>query len=418
MIADYESLASGGRFVAPLPSPPVEGCRTSPVQLSREFVHATVPGIERRSQIRTTAIDATSPLRDNFTTVDTAGATILLTMAKVPTIHARSAGFIVDDLRRRRLAVDNLLREVGLQKADLANPDNRLPQTPVFHLMERAASLTGDASYGMRLAASLGPRDRGLLGFIVLNSPTLIDAMVNIQRFYKVGREGHDCEIERYGPHVAFRFRVADSALRGLRHTSDYLAATIVQGCRHLTCEAISPVRVEFIHDEPDDHVEYAEFLCCPVKFGAEWDAVIYAEETTRLPVKSADSRLLEVLAATCRQLLGPVPTKRDLVREVRHLIIERLPTGSASIEAIAGQLGMSSKTLERRLAEQGESFSALLDRTRFYAVTHYLQDPDMRLAQVAYLAGFTEPAALVRAFKRWTGETPSKFRERPRSVM
>ena len=70
----------------------------------------------------------------------------LPTMAKVPEIHARSARFIVDDLRRRRLAVDDLLKDVGLQKVDLSNPDNRLPQTPVFHLMERAASLTGDAS--------------------------------------------------------------------------------------------------------------------------------------------------------------------------------------------------------------------------------------------------------------------------------
>src|SRR5262249_14346232 len=122
-------------------------------------------------------------------------------MAKVPEIHVRSAGFIVDDLRRRGLSVDKLLKEVGLQKADLSNPDNRLPQTPVFHLMERAASLTGDVSYGLRLGASLNPRDRGLLGFIAANSPTLIDAMTNIQRFYQVGREGHDCEVERYGPH-------------------------------------------------------------------------------------------------------------------------------------------------------------------------------------------------------------------------
>jgi AraC-like DNA-binding protein len=339
-------------------------------------------------------------------------------MAKVPTIHARSAGFIVDDLRRRRLAFNTLLKEVGLQKADLSNPDNRLPQTPVFHLMERAASLTADASYGLRLAASLDPRDRGLLGFIVLNSPTLIDAMTNIQRFYKVGREGHDCEIERYSPHVAFRFRVADSALRRLSHTSEYLAATVVQGCRDLTCQAISPVRVEFIHDKPDDRVEYVEFLGCPVKFGAEWNAVIYAEETTRLPVKGANAMLLEVLEATCQKLLGPAPEARDLVREVRRLIIERLPTGSAGIGAIAGQLGMSSKTLERRLAEKGESFSALLDWTRFNAVTHYLRDSDMRLTQVAYLVGFTESAALVRAFKRWTGETPSRFRERRHSAL
>ena len=339
-------------------------------------------------------------------------------MASIPKIHARTAGYIVDDLRRRRLAVDKLLQEVGLEKADLSNPENRLPQTPVFHLMEQAASLAGDASYGLRLGASLDPRDRGVLGFIVLNSPTLLDAMDNIQRFYKVGREGHDCSVERYGPQVAFRFRVADPALRGLRHTSEYLAATVVRGCRDLTWQSISPVRAEFIHDEPDDRVEYFKFLGCQVKFGAEWDAVIYAEETTRLPVKGADTKLLEVLEATCQELLGPTPKGRDLVREVRHLIIERLPAGSASINAIAGELGLSSKTLERRLAEQGESFSALLDRTQFNAVTHYLEDPDMGLTQVAYLAGYTESAALVRAFKRWTGETPAKFRERSRSAM
>ena len=178
----------------------------------------------------------------------TAGATVLPIMASIPKIHARTAGYIVDDLRRRRLAVDKLLQEVGLEKADLSNPENRLPQTPVFHLMEQAASLAGDASYGLRLGASLDPRDRGVLGFIVLNSPTLLDAMNNIQRFYKVGREGHDCEIERFGPQVAFRYRIADPALRGLRHTSEYLAATVVRGCRDLTWQSISPVRAEFIH--------------------------------------------------------------------------------------------------------------------------------------------------------------------------
>src|SRR4029077_2833425 len=103
--------------------------------------------------------------------------------------HARSAGYIVDDLRRRRLAVDKLLQEVGLRKADLSNPENRLPQTPVFHLMERAASLTGDASYGLRLGASLDPRDRGLLGFFFLNSPPLIDAITKQPRLFKGGGE-------------------------------------------------------------------------------------------------------------------------------------------------------------------------------------------------------------------------------------
>src|SRR5262245_13471932 len=339
-------------------------------------------------------------------------------MAKLPKIHARMACFIADDLRRRRLAIDGLLKQVGLQKADLDNPENRLPQASVLRLIERAAELTGDASYGLRLGASRNPRDRGLLGFVALNSPTLMDAMTNMQRFYKIAREGGEFEIERKGAQVALRFRVSDPTLRGLRHNSEFLAATIVRGCRDLTCQSIFPIRAEFIHDQPSGSVEYANILGYPVKFGSDWDAVIYAEETTGLPVKGADTKLLELLKATCQGLLGPAPKARDLVREVQQLVIERLPTGSASIDSIAKELSMSSKTLERRLAKRGQSFSALLDRTRFNAVTHYLEETDMRLTQVAYLAGCTEPAALVRAFKRWTGETPSKFRERPRSSM
>ena len=75
----------------------------------------------------------------------------------------------------------------------------------------------------------------------------------------------------------------------------------------------------------------------------------------------------------------------------------------------------MSSKTLERRLAQRGESLSGLLDGARYEAAKHYLEATDMRISQIAYMAGYTEPSALVRAFKRWTGTTPLQFRDRPR---
>jgi AraC-like DNA-binding protein len=134
------------------------------------------------------------------------------------------------------------------------------------------------------------------------------------------------------------------------------------------------------------------------------------------LPVQGADANLLSILELACRKVLGsPAPKEQDLVREVRQLIIERLPKGSANFEAIADALKMGSKTLERRLAERGQSFSALLDGTRYGTVRHYLEETDMRLSQVAYMAGYTEPATLVRAFKRWTGATPMQFRERLR---
>jgi AraC-like DNA-binding protein len=282
----------------------------------------------------------------------------------------------------------------------------------VLWLIEHAASLAGDPSYGLRLGASREPSEHGLLGFLALNSPTLLDAMTNIQRYYKVVREGSEFKIERSGAEMALRFRVTDLALRGLRQNSDFVIATVVRGCRDLTRQAISPIRAEFIGEEPSAKVEYADILGCPVKFGAEWSALVYSEETTRLPVQGADTKLLQILELTCQKIVGPTPKMHDLIYEVRRLIVERLPRGSANIEAIADELNMSNKTLERRLAERGQSFSALLDETRYNAAKHYLEKSEMRIAQVAYMAGYTEPAALVRAFKRWTGTTPMKFRD------
>ena len=337
-------------------------------------------------------------------------------MTQAPKMAALMVRFIVDDLRRRRLPVDGLLKEAGLRKADLARPETRLPYAAGVRLFERAASLAGDASYGLHLGASLDASEYGMLGFLALNSPTLMDAMVNLQRFYKIVREGGEFEIERTGTQVALRLRESDPALRGLRHNTDFIIAMFVRGCRDLTRQAVCPVRVEFMHAEPTEKVDYADILGCPVKFGAEWTTLIFAEETTRLPVQGADANLLSILELACQKVLGPsTPKGQDLVREVRQLIIEKLPTGSANFDAIAVALKMSSKTLERRLAERGQSFSALLEGTRYDTVRHYLEETDMRLSQVAYMAGYTEPATLVRAFKRWTGATPMQFREKLR---
>jgi len=331
-------------------------------------------------------------------------------MAKVPKTDARMARFVLEDLRRRRIPVDGLLKQVGLRKIDLANPEDRLPLASMLWLIEHAASLVGDPSYGLRLGASREPSERGLLGFLALNSPTLMDAMTNIQRYYKVVREG-EFEIERNGAQVAVRLREADPALRGFRQNSDFVVATLVRGCRDLTRQAISPIRVECVCEEPSEKVDYADILGCPVKFGAEWTVLIYAEEAMRLPVQGADTKLLQILELACQKIVGPTPEMQDLVHEVRRRIVERLPRGSANIDAIADELNMGSKTLERRLAERDQSFSALLDATRYNAAKHYLEETDMRLSQVAYMAGYTESAALVRAFKRWTGTTPMKFR-------
>jgi AraC-like DNA-binding protein len=335
-------------------------------------------------------------------------------MSQSHRIDARLATRVVSDLRQHGVNADGLLKDVGLRRADVVDADNRIPYAAVLTLIERAAATLGDASYGLRLGASHEARGSGMLGFLMLNAPTLFDALSNTQRYFRVLGEGEDVEIERMGPQVTLRFRETDKALRGFRHNSEYIAAIIVRACRDITRKRISPVRAEFMHGRPNVKVAYADYLTCPVKFHAEWDALIYDAETMNLPVRGADSTLLKVLERACQKILGPIPKNRDIVHELRQLIVNRLAKETLGLGHLARELNMSSKTLERRLAERGVTFSTLLDDVRSGLAKRYLADTDLRLGQIAYLTGYSEPAALVRAFKRWTGTTPMQFRAKP----
>jgi len=336
-------------------------------------------------------------------------------MSQSHRIDARLATRVIGDLHRLGVDTDGLLKEVGLRRADVLDPDNRIPYAAALALVERAATTLGDACYGLRLGAAHEARSSGMLGFLMLNSPTLFDALSNTQRYFRVLGEGEDIEIERIGPHVSLRFRETDIALRGMRHGPEYMAAIIVRACRDMTRKHVSPARAEFMHGRPNGKVTYADFFGCSVRFHAEWNALVYDTDMMHLPVIGADSALLKVLERACQRILGPAPTKQDMVHDVRELMIDGLAKGTVNLDGIASVMNMSSKTLERRLADKGTSFSALLDDIRSGLAKRYLCDTDLRLNQIAYLTGYLEPAALVRAFKRWTGTTPMQFRARYR---
>jgi AraC-like DNA-binding protein len=332
-------------------------------------------------------------------------------MNKILKIHARPASKIVADLSRRRIPVDGLLKEAGLRRADLQDPDARVPYSAVVSLMERAAALLGEPGFGLRLGASQDISDSGLIGFVMLNSAKLVDAVNNLHRYFLIVGDGEEFDVVQGGPHVVLRFRESDPALRGLRQNSEYIAAIVVRACRDMTRKRVSPVRVEFMHSRPNAKVDYEAILGCPVRFRADWDSIVFATKTMQLPVIGADHKLLQALEMSCQKILGPTPKKRDIVHDVRALIVEGLTRGTAQIDAVASKLGMSSKTLERRLRIRDQLFSALLDAIRQDLAKQYLSETDFRLEQVAYLTGYSEPAALVRAFKRWTGKTPMQFR-------
>lgn len=334
----------------------------------------------------------------------------------VLSIEARSAMPIAEDIRRAGYLVNDLLKQFGLKPADLTDPETRIPYAAYVGLIERAAVLLARPDYGLKLGASQDIRDNGLIGFIALNSPTLKDALANIERYVGVTNEGIDAVLQVVGQGLALRFREADASLRGLRHNSERAAAQIVTGAQEITGKHTTPVLVEFMHRPPNARVDYEGVLGCQIKFGAKWDAVMYSNETLSLPVIGADNRLLRVLESACRKIVGPTPRRKHIVHLAREHLVQNLAKGAASFGDIAQHLGMSSKTLERRLSQHGASYRELLDGIRSDLAKHYLENTDLRLQQIAYLLGYSESAPLARAFKRWTGSTPIQYRNKARA--
>ena len=334
----------------------------------------------------------------------------------VPMIEARWATYIADDLRRAGHALDGPLKEVGLSRTDVAGPDGRIAYAAYMGLIERAALLLGEPGYGLKLGTSHGVRDSGLIGFIALNSPTLGDALANVQRYIRVTNEGLETVFESLGSAGGIlRFREADPPMRGLRHHAEQSMALLVKGAYELTKRRATPLRVEFTHERPSARVDYKGILGCPVRFEAEWDAVIYSEESLRLPVLDADNKLLRVLQAACRRIVGRPPRKDDLVHLVKEFVVARLAKGALSFDDVARHFNMATKTLERRLGERNVNYRDLLDGKRCDLAKHYLENTDMRLAQIACAVGYSEPGPLVRAFKRWTDQTPMQYRHKHR---
>lgn len=331
---------------------------------------------------------------------------------QVPMIEARWATYVADDLRRAGHALDGPLKEVGLSRTDVASPDGRISYASYMGLIERAALILSEPGYGLKLGSSRDVRDSGLVGFIALNSPTLGDALANVERYINVTNEGLDVVFASLGSGGGvLRFREADAPLRGLRHHAEQSVATLVKGAREMTQLRANPVRVEFTHGKPNARIDYQSILGCPVRFQAEWDAVIYSEESLQLPVVGADNKLLRVLEAACRRIIGRRPGKDDLVHSVREYVVARLAKGPPSFDDLARHFNMSSKTLERRLGERNAGYRELIDGIRSDLAKHYLANTDLRLHQIAFALGYSEPGPLVRAFKRWTDVTPMQYR-------
>lgn len=294
---------------------------------------------------------------------------------------------------------------------DSRRQDEAVPLALWQQLLERASELPATAVVpALEIGAQVRPRHVGVLGYLSLASWTLGESLQVYQRYEQLFYGRQLVRVSMQGDLVVLRWD-ADASTGVLADT--VAIAALVSFLRRVLPHVSAVARVGFVFAAPDDRsrAAYNAFFGCQVGFGAAATEVALPVSwlAHRLPHSDPDVR--EQLDRQARALLLALPEADAFDIALQQALVRRLPEGEVGLALVAADLCLSVRSLQRRLQQRGLTWRTLLDRTRQRLAETYLADTTLQLGEVALLLGFSEQSALNRAFRRWTGTTPARWR-------
>ena len=332
-------------------------------------------------------------------------------MTGASTIQAKAVEKIINAAVVRGVRASSLYQAASLDPASLRSPDHRIPFAQLVSLYEIAAALTNDDAFGLHVGESVDATAFDVLGYSVINSANLGEALARVVRYHSIWTDGAGFDLRDHGDKTRLNYQYLDSLIREHRHDAEMTFAAFVTLARAVTGTDWQPESVNFQHATPRDVSEHERIFRCPVGFAADKNEFVMKSSVLLLSIKKADAKLCAVLDQHAEVLLKRYPYHDDLIGRARVIISNELNGGNPAIDGVAQKLGMSPRTLQRKLRQHDTSHQQLVDDLRKNLALRYLDEPSMAIGEVAYLLGFSESSAFHRAFKRWTGQTPSEYR-------
>lgn len=287
-----------------------------------------------------------------------------------------------------------------------------VPETDYYALLEAILAIEGtDIRFHLDASSQIRCEDFGAVGLVWKAAPTLRRSFSRMHLYVHNFNNTSEFSLEDRGSSVYWIHHRKEPARPGLFLSNEGALSTYVALCREAVSPEFTPQAVCFRHQAIGSKQAAEDHFRCPVHFGSDLDAIVITSEVLDRPNRVGDENIWQFLYSQLDEKQAPDGEIQQLDRDVMNRVAKVLSDGPPGITAIAADLAMSPRTLQRRLAASGCTFQELVEQARHELSTRLLTDTHYSLAEVAFLTGFSEQSAFSRAFKRWSGMTPGSFR-------
>lgn len=331
-------------------------------------------------------------------------------MPRLPTAMSALPAHVLDLAEAAGMDRHALISEAGLDPRAVADPEGRIP-IPAYAALIRACAEDSRSRKAQALAAqrrNLG--SHGIFSYILANSRSLFEGFSAYERYACLLTEVSANRVRFGGSSFSIQLfpRPPLSDIPLFNEGNLIVHHAIV---RTLLGESVRPVRLELPHARHAGSARVEELLDAPAVYGQSCTVLHYSSDVGRAPIPGADPLLGLFLERHAASLAAQLPKTPTWSERTRKLLLERLPERPSAPHAIARELALSPRTLQRRLSEEGTAFAKLLDDARRELALAYVADLDLPLSRAAFLLGYSGSSAFNRAFRRWAGQTPAQYR-------
>lgn len=304
------------------------------------------------------------------------------------------------------------LRGSGILVSQLDNTHEKMTFRQELAVYRNLLELSGDPLIGLKLGEPFLPQRYGFYGYALLSAPTLRQAMHFGASFGQLTFSFFRFEFVVEGSRAAFTLQdppPIEQDLIDLYLDRDIAAAVVAFSA--LLERPFPLFEVHLTHDGHGRRDDYRAHFGCEVIFGTEIGKMVFNSADLDDPLPQSDPESSEHFRAQCQMMIAKLTSQSHFVDDVRMMILAR-PGFFPDIDYLAEKMGMSVRTLRRKLKEEGSSYRELLDEIRFGMAKDYLCGTRLPLEEISGLLGYTEPGNFSHAFRRWSGESPRSYRQ------